>query len=69
MKEEMKRARQLAEEHWKFFEGFWESLPDDTMYGSATIEYLYKEAMVHGYKHCLKDLKAGTVACPTANGD
>lgn len=48
----------LAEEHWEFIEGLFLSLPDDTMYNISTVEYLYKTAFVHGWKHCLAALEA-----------
>ena len=52
----MKKAKEkeiikIAEEHWKFIEGLWDSMPDDACFGVTTTEYLYKTAFLHGWKH------------------
>lgn len=47
-KEEIEK---LAQEHWDWIEGLWESMPDDMVFGVSTTEYLYKTAFVHGFKH------------------
>ena len=47
----MKTPTELADEHWEWLEGLWESLPDGATFGITTTEYLYKTAFVHGYKH------------------
>lgn len=55
MKESPER---LAEDHWEWIEGLWESLPAGAVFGGlVTTEYLYKTAFIHGYKHGVKDVK------------
>jgi len=41
----------IAEKHWAWVEGLWQSMPDDTVFGLEATEYLYKTAFVHGWKH------------------
>ena len=52
---EDRELKKLTDEHWKWVEGLMESLPDETMYGLSTVEYLYKTAIAHGYKHGLQE--------------
>ena len=47
----METPTELADEYWEWLEGLWESLPDGATFEITTIEYLYKTAFVHGYKH------------------
>ena len=53
----MDDATKIAEKHWKWIEGLWESLPGDSTFGISTTEYLYKTAFVHGYKHAVQDME------------
>ena len=46
-----KTIRKIAEDHWVFIEGLFFALPDESQFGISTVEYLYKEAFVHGWKH------------------
>jgi len=43
--------KRMAENHWSFIEGLLFSLPDKAQFGVSTIEYLYKEAFIHGWGH------------------
>jgi len=51
----MKTPKELADQHWTWVEGLWESLPIDATFGITTMEYIYKTAMIHGYKHGYED--------------
>jgi hypothetical protein len=54
MKERLKKAATLAEEHWSYLRGVLEM--DDIPHKEITrIGYHYKTAFVHGFKHCLED--------------
>ena len=51
----MKTPEELADEHWEWIEGLLGSLPYDLLdVGVITLEYLYKTAFIHGYKHAIK---------------
>ena len=53
---EKESTEKLANEHWQWVEDLFNSLPDGSaVCGIATIEYLYKTAFIHGYKHGKKD--------------
>lgn len=56
--DEMKTPEDLANEHWDWVEGFWESLPDENKKYLVTIEYLYKTAFIHGFKHGWRGAKS-----------
>jgi len=49
------RPKKLADEHWEFIEGFIDVLPGERMAGLALLEYVYKQAMIHGYNHGVED--------------
>lgn len=51
-----KEVKKIADEHWKWIEGLWESMPDDTVFGLSATEYLYKTAFVHGFKHASQQI-------------
>lgn len=53
------RAEALANEHWKFLGGLIKCYDDATGMECklSFLEYLYKHAMVHGYKHALQDMR------------
>jgi hypothetical protein len=54
MKERLKKAATLAEEHWSYLRGVLEMdelLPKEI----ARIGYHYKTAFIHGFKHCLEE--------------
>ena len=40
----------LADEHWIWIKGLLETVPDSNVCLS-TMEYLYKTAFIHGWKH------------------
>ena len=51
-----KEVKKIAEDHWKFIDGVLKTMEDDS--GTVpwnTLRFLYTEAIVHGYKHCLED--------------
>lgn len=48
---ETKEVEKIANAHWKWIEDFIFSMPDSNMWGVSSMEYLYKTAFVHGYKH------------------
>lgn len=50
---EEKEIRKLAECHWAFIEGLLFALPDENQFSISTVEYLYKESFVHGWKHAI----------------
>jgi len=52
-----KEIKKMADEHWKWIEGLWESMPDDTGFGLSATEYLYKTAFMHGWKHAKEKYK------------
>lgn len=52
-----KEIKKIAEAHWVFIEKLFFSLPDDANYGMSTVEFLYKEAFIHGWKHALNKNK------------
>ena len=58
----------IAENHWVWIEGLFESMPDDTVFGISATEYLYKTAFVHGWKHASQSIYAQYAtklgACP-----
>ena len=51
MGEVLEIIENLAQQHWDWIEGLWESMPDNAVFGVSTTEYLYKSAFIHGYKH------------------
>ena len=56
------KVKQLAEEHWKWVEGFMVSVGYelDSIEKSA-YHYLYTTAFIHGYKHGAEEQKKGDV--------
>jgi len=54
----MKRAEQLAADHWQWLSELLSTLPEASLPNQMFIEVLYKSAMVHGYKHAVEDSKA-----------
>ena len=44
----------LADEHWKWVQGVFDSAGVD-MLSLNVVGYLYKTAMIHGYKHAIED--------------
>ena len=42
--------KKLADDHWKWVEGFISTM-SDMDWEVSSLEYLYKTAFVHGYKH------------------
>ena len=54
MKEKSK-CDELINAHWVWLEGFLNTI-DDTSFTVETIEYIYKTAFVHGYKHASTEL-------------
>lgn len=52
MKEEL--VRKLAQDHWNFIEKLLEPkyiINDIPVFEKSKLEYLYKEAIIHGFKH------------------
>lgn len=41
----------LTDKHWEWVEGLLDRIPDLDVSGMEVIEYLYKTAFKHGYKH------------------
>jgi hypothetical protein len=66
--ENEKTIKMIAEEHWKWLEGLWNSFPDEAMFGLSTTEYLYKTAFVHGWKHAWKHAQHGCRDNSITNG-
>ena len=52
--EAIEKVGRLAEEHWRYMKGFILSLAS-VHYSINTLEYVYKQAMIHGYKHGMED--------------
>ena len=57
------KIEKVAQEHWKWIEGLWESLPDGGTFGLTTTKYLYKTAFMHGFKHGIEDAKNPVDPC------
>ena len=55
------RARKLVEEHWKFLEKVLATPPmsESAHFTLGFVGLIYKEAMIHGYKHGYEDAKKG----------
>jgi len=51
-----KEIKKMADDHWMWIEGLWQSLPDESVFGLETTEYLYKTAFAHGWKHAQNEL-------------
>lgn len=55
--------REEAEQHWKFAEQFiiklskWKNAPKIEDGLLELIQFLYVEAMIHGYKHAVEEIK------------
>ena len=54
-----KEVMKLAEGHWEWVKGLLKSLPEEASPGSRTLEYLYKTAFLHGWKHSQKEKERG----------
>ena len=50
-----KTMETIAEEHWEWLEGLWNSFLGEVVFDMSTVEYLYKTAFVHGWKHAQQD--------------
>lgn len=48
-----REIKEIADKHWRWIEGLFESI-DDTVIGISAVEYLYKTAFYHGWKHALQ---------------
>ena len=55
------RAKQLAEEHWGYTIRVLNYNNHLSQQEINLIEFLYEQALEHGYKHCFKDIKDGIV--------
>lgn len=51
----IERAKKLANDHWGYIEGLLLAHAADE--NIVTIEYHYKTAFEHGYKHAVEDIK------------
>jgi hypothetical protein len=51
----MTPIEKLADDHWQWTKGLIESLEGDPHINIKTLEYIYKTAMIHGYKHGVAD--------------
>ncbi len=49
---------EMADAHWKWLNGFMETL-SSCGFDEETLEYVYKTAFVHGFKHGVES-RAGT---------
>jgi hypothetical protein len=50
----------LIDEHWEFIRGIFDNFPvdsDEALFGLQTLEYIYKMAFEHGYKHGSEPIK------------
>jgi len=50
----MKDIKQLANEHWNWVSKLLKLLTNANI-NMEVVEYLYKTALIHGYKHGLED--------------
>lgn len=48
------KGHKLASDHWNYIEGILKAHDLDDKY-IKTIEYHYKTAFIHGYKHAMED--------------
>ena len=53
----MRDPKILADEHWQWLQGLYDSLPSPVDFNVSAVEYLYKTAFVHGYKHAIENIK------------
>jgi hypothetical protein len=51
-----KEVKTLADDHWKWLGGLLACLKDQN-FTSITVEYLYKTAFIHGWKHCKQHME------------
>ena len=51
-----RRVRKLAAEHWKFTDRI---LAEGKAFSREFVKMVYKEALIHGYKHGYEDAKKG----------
>ncbi len=53
-----KTIEEMSDEHWEFVVGILvRANLDANTEGMALIEYLYKQAIIHGYKHGIEEKK------------
>ena len=50
----MDDMKKVTDNHWKWVKGLMDTLPIRNLLSIESMEYLYKTAFEHGWKHALK---------------